>query len=67
MTSRKQFLLRINSELYQAIEVWAHQELRSVNGQIEYILKDAVSKRQKAIENVSLEDKPVDSPAKDDA
>jgi hypothetical protein len=66
MTSRKQFLLRINSELYQAIEAWAHRELRSVNGQIEYILKDAVSKRRRAAEDLSLADKPATSPAKDD-
>jgi len=45
MKSRKSFLLRIPSELYDAVEAWAQQELRSVNGQIEYILKDAVRKR----------------------
>ncbi len=45
MKSRKSFLLRISPVLYEALENWAQQELRSVNGQIEYILKEAVRKR----------------------
>jgi hypothetical protein len=45
MKSRKTFLLRISPELYAALETWAQQELRSVNGQIEYLLKEAVQKR----------------------
>jgi hypothetical protein len=45
MKSRKSFPLRLNPELYQAIEAWAHQDMRSVNGQIEFLLKDAVGKR----------------------
>jgi hypothetical protein len=35
----------MSPELYEALEAWAQQELRSVNGQIEYLLKDAVRKR----------------------
>ena len=35
--------------LYEALEGWAQQELRSLNGQIEYILKEAIAKRRKAI------------------
>ena len=50
MKPRKPFLLRISPELYEALEAWAQQELRSVNGQIEYLLKDAVRKRGRAIE-----------------
>ncbi len=42
MKSRKPFLLRIEPDLYQALEAWAQQELRSVNGQIEYLLRQAV-------------------------
>ena len=45
MKSRKAFLLRNRLALHEALEAWAQQELRSVNGQIEYILKEAVSKR----------------------
>jgi hypothetical protein len=42
MKSRKSFLLRLNPALYDALERWAGQELRSVNGQIEFLLKQAV-------------------------
>ena len=45
MSARKSFLLRISPALYEALESWAQQELRSVNGQIEYLLKEAVRKR----------------------
>ena len=47
MKPRKSFLLRIDPALYEALEEWAQQELRSVNGQIEYILKDAVTRRRR--------------------
>lgn len=46
MAPRKPFLLRINPELWSELEAWAQEELRSVNGQIEYILKQAVAKRK---------------------
>ncbi len=45
MKSRTSFLLRISPELYEALEASAQQELRSVNGQVEYLLKDAVRRR----------------------
>lgn len=48
MKERKAFLLRMDPALYEALEAWAEQELRSLNGQIEYLLKDAVAKRRKA-------------------
>jgi hypothetical protein len=46
MKKRKSFPLRIDATVYAALEEWAQQELRSVNGQIEYILKLAVNKRR---------------------
>ena len=48
MEPRKPFLLRIDPKLWQELEAWAQQELRSVNGQIEYILREAVNKRKRA-------------------
>jgi len=42
MASRKAFLLRIDPHLWDALEKWAGDELRSVNGQMEYILARAV-------------------------
>ena len=48
MAERKQFLLRIDPLLWAELEAWAADELRSVNGQIEYILREAVRKRRGA-------------------
>ena len=45
---RKAFLLRIDPELWSELETWAADELRSVNGQVEYLLRQAVQKRKKA-------------------
>jgi hypothetical protein len=46
MAERKSFLLRIDAGLWSELEAWAQDELRSVNGQIEYLLRDAVQKRR---------------------
>jgi hypothetical protein len=47
---RKSFLLRIPPDLWNELEKWAADELRSVNGQIEYLLRQAVDKRKRAQE-----------------
>lgn len=46
MAERKAFLLRIDPQLWAELEAWAQGELRSVNGQIEYLLREAVSRRR---------------------
>jgi hypothetical protein len=46
MTEQKRFLLRIDPKLWEEINAWANQELRSVNGQIEFLLREAVRKRK---------------------
>ena len=43
---RKSFLLRLPPELWKELEKWAADELRSVNSQIEYLLRQAVQKRK---------------------
>lgn len=48
MGQRKPFLLRIDPALWAELEAWAQAELRSVNGQIEYLLKQALQKRKSA-------------------
>ena len=48
MAERKSFLLRIDEGLWAELEAWAEAELRSVNGQIEYLLRDAIQKRRGA-------------------
>jgi len=47
MAARKSFPLRISPELYEELRRWAEQEFRSVNGQIEFILREAVRKRKR--------------------
>ena len=47
MEGRKAFLLRMDPELWKELEAWAQQELRSVNGQIEYLLRQAVLRRRR--------------------
>lgn len=42
MGERKSFLLRLDPKVYAALEKWAADELRSVNAQIEYILRRAL-------------------------
>lgn len=42
--ARKQIVLRLSPELYDALTHWADDEFRSINGQIEYLLTDAVRK-----------------------
>ena len=42
MAPRKPFLLRISPELHGALQKWADDELRSLNGQIEYLLRSAL-------------------------
>ena len=45
-TMRKSFLLRISPELWDELNRWARDELRSVNGQIEFVLREAVERRK---------------------
>ena len=48
MDPRKSFLLRINPKLWRELEAWAQAEMRSVNGQIEYLLQQAVVRRRRS-------------------
>ena len=43
-TSNKTFLLRIDTETMEAIEKWAADEFRSVNGQLQWIIAEALKK-----------------------
>jgi len=45
---RKAFLLRLPPDLLKDIEKWAADELRSVNAQIEYVLRQEVRKRKRS-------------------
>jgi hypothetical protein len=51
MEDRKSFLLRINPGLWKEIESWAQEDMRSVNAQIEFLLKQAVQRRKNPSED----------------
>jgi hypothetical protein len=51
--ARKAFLLRLDPAVAAAIEAMAVQELRSVNGQIEWLLREALAKRGRTISTAS--------------
>jgi hypothetical protein len=42
VADRKAFLLRVDRELLDAVQRWAGEELRSLNGQIEFLLREAM-------------------------
>ncbi|NML23292.1 Arc family DNA binding domain-containing protein [Pseudoflavitalea sp. G-6-1-2] len=60
MSNKKSFVLRIDEDVYKALEKWASDEFRSVNGQIEWLidkaLKDA-GRRKKAEKSDRANDK----------
>ena len=43
---RKSFLLRVDPKLWAELNAWSQQEMRSLNGQLEYLLREAVRKRK---------------------
>ena len=45
MSERKAYLLRIDPEIWAEVERLAQAELRSVNGQVEYLLREALAQR----------------------
>lgn len=44
-TKRKSFPLRISADILDAMQRWSDEELRSLNAQIEYVLRDALRKQ----------------------
>ena len=65
MAARKSFLLRVPPELYAALEKWAADELRSVNGQIEYLLAQAVKDAGRTVRPSGTAD--TDDPSKEES
>ena len=47
MAERKPFLLRIDREILEAVQRWADDDLRSLNGQIEFILRKALKETKR--------------------
>ena len=48
MPDRKSFLLRVDPAVLEAVQRWANDDLRSLNGQIEYLLRDALRRAGRA-------------------
>ncbi len=47
MADRKPFLLRIDREVLEAVQRWADDDLRSLNGQIEFLLRESLKKARR--------------------
>lgn len=60
MAAKRAFLLRLPPELWEEINRWAHDELRSVNAQIEYVLREAVGRRRRALPEATPDAEPSD-------
>jgi hypothetical protein len=47
VAERKSFLLRIDPDLLEAVQRWANDDLRSLNGHIEFLLRDALKRAKR--------------------
>ena len=47
MAKKKAFALRLDPELFKAVEKWAADEFRSTNGQLEWIISEALKKEKR--------------------
>jgi hypothetical protein len=59
VAEKKAYPLRISSDVLEALQRWAEDELRSLNAQIEYVLREALRKSGR-MKNGSAEDKKAD-------
>ncbi len=57
MTEKKKFLLRIDENIYAALEKWAADDLRSINAQIEFLLKESLRKAGRTMNGTDSSDK----------
>ncbi len=60
---KKAFVLRIQAETLKELERWAQDEFRSVNGQIEFLLSDALRRRKRRSRNADESSESEDSSA----
>ena len=57
MAERKSFLIRVDRALLDGVQRWANDDLRSLNAQVEFLLRDAM---KRAGRNVKSADAPAD-------
>jgi hypothetical protein len=62
MAERKSFLLRVDPELLNALQRWANDDLRSLNGQIEFLLRRALREAGRAARPPANEETPPPEP-----
>ena len=55
MAERKSFLLRLPEDIWEEVQRMAGEELRSVNAQVEYLLRDALRRRNRQIKSEDKE------------
>jgi hypothetical protein len=55
MAEKKTVLLRLDPKAWEEINRWAEEEFRSINGQIEYIIDEALRKRRKSLSSSDKE------------
>jgi hypothetical protein len=55
MSDRKPFLIRIDRKVLEAVQRWANDDLRSLNGQIEFLLRRSVQQAGRLAQEVSDE------------
>lgn len=60
MAPRKPFLLRVDKTLLDAVQTWANDDLRSLNAQIEYLLRDALRRAGRSVRDGEEKGRSVD-------
>lgn len=65
MAERKSFLLRVDREVLDAVQRWANDDLRSLNGQIEFLLRRALRDAGRASKGASGDPPSGDAPSTD--
>ena len=61
MAARKAFLLRLDPAVLTALEAWAADDLRSINGQIEFLLREALRKAGRKVRASADADAPAEA------
>jgi hypothetical protein len=54
VSEKKPFLMRVDRELLEQLQRWASDDLRSVNGQIEFLLRDALKRAGRAAKSADV-------------
>jgi hypothetical protein len=66
VAGRKSFLLRIDGGILDAVQRWANDDLRSLNAQIEYLLRDALRRTGRAVPPAAAPEPPQDDQPPDE-